>query len=76
MTLEEFWASDPQPMPIRFVASKNGTYRIRIAAQSTAGGSYTLRTKRQTPREQMAGSAVVTPTVRYKAREWRNSSRT
>jgi len=59
-----FWGS---PLRIGFVTLTSGTYQIRIAAENTAGGTYTLRTERQTPAERMAGAAAVTPIVRFKS---------
>jgi hypothetical protein len=61
---EGFYGS---PLPIGFVTSKSGAYQIRITAKSLTGGSYTLRTKTQTPAEWMAGAAPVTPTVRFRS---------
>ena len=70
----EFYG-DPGQRPLGFVTPKNGDYRIRITATeepgvsgtTPVGGSYTLRTRRQTPAERMKGATAVTPTVRFQS---------
>jgi enterochelin esterase family protein len=66
LKVEPFY-DDPRPTLLGLVAPKTGDYRVQISATGTAAGSYTLRTRKQTPSERMKGVAPVTPVVRFKS---------